>query len=112
MDPFVLDAQTWAETQFTTADLHDKRRTDRLVHLATQITAHPSGSFPEQPESWNNLRAAYNLFDCEEVTFQALASRHWELTKQTKGALLLVTASSTSIDYYASRMIASESPGR
>ena len=31
MDPFVSDAQTWAMTQFGTADLHDKRRTDRLV---------------------------------------------------------------------------------
>jgi Transposase DNA-binding len=48
MDPFVVDAQTWAKTQFGTADLHDKRRTERLVYLATQITAHPSGSFPEQ----------------------------------------------------------------
>jgi Transposase DNA-binding len=73
MDPFVPEAQAWAATQFGAADLHDKRLTDRLVYLATQITAHPSGSFPEQTESWNDLRAAYNLFDGEEVTFQAIA---------------------------------------
>jgi len=55
MDTFVSDAQTWATTQFATADLHDERRTKRLVLLATQIAANPSGSFPQQTESWNDL---------------------------------------------------------
>jgi len=110
MDPFVLDAQTWAKTQFATTDLHDKRRTDRLVYLATQITAHPSGSFPEQTETWNDLRAAYNLFDCEEVTFQAIASPHWELTKKTSGRRLLVIADTTEIDYGPCRQVAGLSP--
>jgi Transposase DNA-binding/Transposase Tn5 dimerisation domain len=110
MDPFVLDAQTWAATQFATADLHDKRRTDRLVYLATQITAHPSGSFPEQTESWNDLRAAYNLFDCDEVTFQAIASPHWELTKKTSGELLLIISDTTEIDYGPCRQVVGLSP--
>jgi hypothetical protein len=110
MDRFVLDAQTWAETQFATADLHDKRRTDRLVYLATQITAHPSGSFPQQTESWNDLRAAYTLFDCEEVTFQAIASPHWELTKRTPGKRLLIIEDTTEIDYGPCRQVAGLSP--
>jgi Transposase DNA-binding/Transposase Tn5 dimerisation domain len=110
MDPFVLDAQTWAETQFAAADLHDKRRTDRLIYLATQITAHPSGSFPEQTGSWNDLRAAYNLFDCKEVTFQAIASPHWELTKKTTGDRLLIIADTTEIDYGCDRQVAGLSP--
>ena len=99
MDPFVPEAQAWAATQFGAAVLHDKRLTDRLVYLATQVTAHPSGSFPEQTESWNDLRAAYNLFDGEEVTFQAIATPHWELTKKTKGERLLIIADTTEIDY-------------
>jgi hypothetical protein len=99
MVPFVSDTQTWAMTQFGTADLHDKRRTNRLVLLATQIAADPSGSFPEQTESWNDLRAAYNLFDCEEVTLQAIATPHWELTKDTKGGRLLIIEDTTEIDY-------------
>ena len=110
MDPFVLDAQTWATTQFAAADLHDKRRTVRLVLLATQITAHPSGSFPEQTESWNDLRAAYNLFDTEEVTFQAIATPHWELTKGTKGERLLIIADTTEIDYGPTAQVTGLSP--
>jgi hypothetical protein len=110
MDPFVLDAQTWATTQFAAADLHDKRRTVRLVLLATQITAHPSGSFPEQTESWNDLRAAYNLFDTEEVTFQAIATPHWELTKRTKGERLLIIEDTTEIVYGPHAQVTGLSP--
>lgn len=110
MDAFVSDTQTWATTQFGTADLHDKRRTNRLVLLATQIAAHPSGSFPEQTESWNDLRAAYNLFDCEEVTFQAIATPHWELTKETKGERLLIISDTTEIDYGPHPQVAGLSP--
>jgi hypothetical protein len=99
MDPVVLDTQTWATTQFATADLGDKRRTKRLVILATQVAAHPSGSFPQQTESWNDLRAAYNLFDREEVTFEAIASPHWELTKNTVKGRLLIVGDTTEIDY-------------
>jgi hypothetical protein len=110
MDPFIQEAQAWAVTQFGTADLHDKRRTDRLVYLATQIAADPSGSFPEQTGSWNDLRAAYNLFDCEEVTFQAIAAPHWELTRRTTGKILLIIEDTTEIDYGPCRQVEGLSP--
>jgi Transposase DNA-binding/Transposase Tn5 dimerisation domain len=110
MDSFVSDAQTWAMTQFATANLHDERRTKRLVRLATQIAADPAGSFPQQTESWNDLRAAYNLFDCEDVTFQAIASHHWELTKRTAGERLLIIADTTEIDYGPCRQVTGLSP--
>jgi len=110
MDIFVSDAQTWAMTQFATADLHDERRTKRLVLLATQIAADPSGSFPQQTESWNDLRAAYNFFDCEDVTFEAIASHHWELTKKTAGERLLIIADTTEIDYGPCRQVKGLSP--
>ena len=110
MDTFVSNAQSWAMTQFGAADLHDKRRTKRLVLLARQIAANPSGSFPQQTESWNDLRAAYNLFDCEDVTFQAIASHHWELTKKIAGEILLIIADTTEIDYGPCRQVTGLSP--
>jgi Transposase DNA-binding/Transposase DDE domain len=110
MDPFVHDTQTWATTQFANAELGDIRRTRRLVILATQIAADPSGSFPQQTESWNDLRAAYNLFDCPEVTFQAIASPHWELTKTTIESRLLIIEDTTEIDYGPTRKVADLSP--
>jgi hypothetical protein len=110
MDPYVNDAQGWACTQFGTADLRNKRRTERLVFLATQVANHPSGSLPEQTESWNDLRAAYNLFDRPEVTFEAIATPHWELTKKTNEQRLLILEDTTEIDFGPSRQIAGVSP--
>jgi hypothetical protein len=75
-DTYVQEAEAWALTQFGTAKLGDIRRTRRLVRLATQIANHPSGSFPEQTENWNDLRAAYNFFGREEASFQAVATPH------------------------------------
>jgi hypothetical protein len=110
MDPFVEDTHTWATTQFANAELGDIRRTRRLITLAIQIAADPSGSFPEQTESWNDLRAAYNLFKCPEVTFQAIASPHWELVKTTIAERLLIIEDTTEIDYGPSRKVDDLSP--
>ena len=77
-----MDTQTWAEEQFGQCDLDDKRRTRRLVHLANQVLCHPSGSLPEQTAEMADLKAAYRLFSCEDVTFEAIAGPHWEQTRR------------------------------
>ena len=82
MDAFQMDSQLWAEKQFGQARLGNKTRTKRLVHLASQIAANPSGSLPEQTGHWKDLKAAYRLFDRKEVTFEAVATPHWEQTRQ------------------------------
>jgi hypothetical protein len=110
MDPFVQETQAWAQTHFGTAALGDIRRTKRLVRLASQIANHPTGSFPEQTESWNDLRAAYNFFDRAEATFQAVATPHWELTKKTSEERLLLIEDTTEIDYGPTRKIKGSSP--
>ena len=109
MDPVIQDAQSWVQTNFASAELGDLRRTKRLMILAAQVAADPSGSFTEQTGSWNDLRAAYNLFDCEDVTFQAIATPHWEQTKRTLGKRLLMLTDTTEVDY-GNRKIAGLSP--
>ena len=110
MEPAVTEARTWAQAQFAAADLGDQRRTKRLILLAAQITAHPSGSFPQQTESWNDLRAAYNLLDGDAATFEAIASPHRELTKNTPGKAFLIIADTTEIDYGPTRQVVGLSP--
>jgi hypothetical protein len=110
MEPFQLDAEAWAGTQFRAAELGDKRRTDRLVRLAVQIAMQPSGSFPKQTETWDDLRAAYRLFDCPEVTFQAIASPHWNLTKQTHGKRHLIIDDTTEFDLGPRRKVSGLGP--
>ena len=89
----------WAQQNFGTCELGDKRRTDRLVKVATQVANNPSASFPDQMETWGDLKAAYNLFDCEDVTFQKVAGPHWELTKQRAAGRYLVIGDTTELDF-------------
>ena len=53
----------WAQLNFGTCELGDKRRTKRLVQVAEHIGNNPSASLPNQLELWKDLRAAYRLFD-------------------------------------------------
>jgi Transposase DNA-binding len=50
MSSLTLDVSQWAEQQFGTCELGDKRRTKRLVKLATQVATKPDAATPEQTE--------------------------------------------------------------
>ena len=89
----------WAQLNFGGCDLGDKRREKRLVHTAQQIASNPSASLPSQIELWSDLKAAYRLFDREEVTLEAIASPHWELTRQCAKGRCLVLGDTTEISY-------------
>jgi hypothetical protein len=96
---FTFDTQTWAEEEFGGCRLGDKRRTKRLVRLATQVVTHPSGGLPEQTETWADLKAAYRLFDQSEVTFEAVANEHWQQTRNRPPGRYLVLEDTTELDF-------------
>jgi hypothetical protein len=86
-----LDVTKWAQEQFGTCQLGDVRRVRRAVKFAAQTAANPSGHTPEQTEKWGDCKAAYRLFDQQEVTFAALATPHWEQTRASfVGHVLLI----------------------
>ena len=99
MTAFTFDTQTWACNQFGDCQLGDKRRTKRLMRLATQMVSHPSGSLPELTETWGDLKAAYRLFDCPEVTFEAVAGQHWQQVRNRSAGRYLVLADTTELDF-------------
>ena len=76
-----MDPQVWAEEEFGKCDLKDQRRTRRLTRLAAETLCHPAGSLPEQTKDMADLKAAYRLFDCADVTFEAIAGPHWQQTR-------------------------------
>jgi hypothetical protein len=100
----------WAQLNFGTCDLKDKRRTKRLVQVAEQFASNPSASLPNQIERWGDLKAAYRLFGQEQVTFEAVAGPHWELTKQSARGRTLVIADTTEIDFGRFREIEGVGP--
>jgi hypothetical protein len=103
---FEIDAREWAERQFGECELGDKRRTKRLIQVAHQVANNPAGSFPEQMESWGDLKAAYRLFDADEVTFDAVAGPHWRQTRAQGPGRFLVLEDTTEVDFGYGREIA------
>jgi hypothetical protein len=110
MDGLILDIPLWAETNFGTAALGDRRRTQRLVTVAAQIAADPAASLPDQAETWADLKAAYRLFDRPEVTFTAVASPHWQLTRTCGPQRYLVLDDTTELDFGRYRQVTGLGP--
>lgn len=102
--------QEWAQLNFGNCELGDKRRTNRLVQVAEEVVSNPSASLPNQIERWGDLKAAYRLFDREEVTFEAIAGPHWELTKQSAEGRTLIIGDTMELDFGRFRTIAGVGP--
>jgi hypothetical protein len=111
LDPFApgaprweVDPAVWASTQFATAKLGDRRRTKRLVTLATQVAGDPSSSLPKQTRDWSDLKAAYRLLDRPEASFEVIAAPHWQLTAdQAKTGRYLILDDTTELDFGPTR---------
>lgn len=101
-----MDARQWAEEHFGQCELNDKRRTKRLVEFAASVLNHPAGSLPEQAASMADLKAAYRLFACEDVSFEAIAEPHWQQTRQQPPGTYLFLDDTTELDFGVRRQIA------
>ncbi len=105
-----LDVNCWAEEQFGTCDLGDKRRTKRAVEVAAQFAADPSGSTTRQTESWGDCKAAYRLMNAKDVTFQAIAEPHWRQTRNRTSGHFLLLGDTTTIDFGIHRNVEGLAP--
>jgi hypothetical protein len=94
-----LDIGQWAEQQFGTCELGDQRRTKRMVKFATQAAAKPDAATPKQTERWGDCKAAYRLFDQEDVTFDAVIAPHCAVTRAVGPGTWLVINDTTEINF-------------
>lgn len=101
----MLSNTEWAHLNFGNCQLGDKRRTNRLVHMAEQFAENPAASLPDQMEDWSDVKGAYRLLDREEVTFEAIARPHWELTRKAARGRCLVIGDTTELDFGKDRQI-------
>jgi hypothetical protein len=100
-----LDPRQWAEEQFGDCQLGDARRTKRAIKLAAQVAAHPSGSTPQQTSRWDDCKAAYRLFDADDVTFEALAECHWRQTRAKASGHCLAIGDTTEVEFGIHRKV-------
>jgi len=99
MAAITLNVSQWAEEQFGKCDLGDLRRTRRLVRYAAQAAADPSGSTPQQTESWGDCKAAYRLIDSDDVNFAAITAPHYAATRARTGGTWLLLNDTTETDF-------------
>lgn len=110
MEWFLSDPQEWATMHFGDAKLGDKRRTDRLVKVAAQAAADPAASIPKQTETWADTKAAYRLFDVQDVTFEAVAQAHWDLRQQCGPGRFAILSDTTDLDFGKHRQLTGVGP--
>jgi len=77
------------------------------MKVAMQAAARPDASTPDQTETWADCKAAYRLFDEDEVTFQAIAEPHYRQVRAAceAGSLKLIINDTTEIDYGRQRHV-------
>lgn len=84
-------------------ELGDSRRNERAVTIGAAIAAHPGGSLPQQMSGWNELRAAYRLFNEADVSHSQLSQPHWQQTlvsaQSSPSAVVLFIQDTTELDY-------------
>jgi hypothetical protein len=96
----LADTRLWSEVHFGTAQLGDRRRTQRLVESAAAIACHPQKPFT-QVFDWNDLRGFYRLCACQEATLSVVQQPHWQQTRQAMAQqpLVLILHDTTFLDY-------------
>ena len=70
----------WSQQEFETLDLGDKRLTQRLITVASALSASPQSAIHAACEDWSSTKAAYRLFDNEQVTAEKILSPHFQRT--------------------------------
>ena len=76
-----------------------------MIKLAVQVAARPDGSTPDQTETWGDLKAAYRLFDADDVSFQGIIEPHCRHTREDcrPGDVKLILNDTTELDYTSQR---------
>lgn len=97
----LLENAQWVEENFGDCQLGHVKRTERLGIMASKMLESPDSSLPQQNTDWSDLKAAYRLCDRKEVTFDSVASCHWNQTKRTQPGRYLLISDTTDINHYS-----------
>lgn len=105
MHTTLLQSPQWAQLEFSPAHLGDRRRSKRLVQVASALAECPSGTLPQALPDWAQLKAAYRLFSNKAVTYEKVLAPHCQRTRQscTEAGEYLLIEDGSDLDYSAHR---------
>lgn len=101
MQTALMTARDWAVAEFGGADLHDPRRSRRLVAVAAQLAAKPQGTLPGAFGPWADLKAAYRLLGEPGIQYGAIMASHTQRVLQEcrRPGEVLFVEDTTELDY-------------
>lgn len=90
----------WVMDEMSTADLKDKRLTNRLREVLSQLGGQPAASIPAACGGHAEMTAAYRLFDNEKATFAVILQPHMNATRQrvAQQAVVVLVQDTTEVD--------------
>lgn len=93
----------WAAVELGAAALGDRRRTQRLMQMASAFAARPAASIPAACGSAAATKAAYRFFDDDAVAADAIVAAHVRATalRAEREPLVLAVQAATLIDLSA-----------
>lgn len=97
----LIEEAEWALAEFGQAELGDKRRTARLVELASVLGSRPQVSLPQACADPARLKAAYRFFSNEAIEVSALLASHVAATQERIGTRerILAVQDTTYVDW-------------
>lgn len=96
-----LAGADWAAREFANAPLTDRRLVSRLITTATDFALRPTASIPQACGSWSKTKAAYRLFDHDDIAPEDILAPHVRATVQRAAAhpIVLCVQDTTSLNY-------------
>jgi hypothetical protein len=88
----IIEPSQWAKNEFGKALLGNRRRSDRLIKIASSRAAQPSRSLPQCLESKAQLKAAYHVYDNPGLNREAILKSHYWATAERLSQEHLVLA--------------------
>jgi len=105
MNSALMTPAQWAQSQFASAKLGDRRRTQRLVKMGTCLAQTPTGTLPQAFPQWKDLKAAYRLLDHPEFGPEEIQQSHRQqaLAACQQPGEYLLPEDTTELDYSSHR---------
>lgn len=91
----------WAEEEFGTAELGDKRRRQRLLTIARDFYARPQANIPQACGSRAKTKAAYRFFEEQSNAMDTILTSHHETTvsRIQEHTVVLAVQDTTTLNY-------------
>lgn len=96
-----LAGADWAAHEFAKASLPDKRLVSRLIIMATDFALRPTASIPQACGSWSKAKAAYRLFDHDDIAPEDILASHVRGTvgRAVTHPIVLCVQDTTTLNY-------------